>query len=246
MNDSVMSDADRARVELAMVLRAAVLHGFHEGIDNHFSLAVPGEPGRFLLNPYGPHWSELRASDLLVVDEGGNVVGAGEAESSAFFIHSRLHLAHPDAACVLHTHMPYATALALTETGFETRLSQNSVRFHGRYALLPEYGGLVNDAGEGDRLAEAVADGVRVVLLPNHGVLVVGESLAHAWEDLYFFERACMVQVLAQSTGQPLRLMDEDVAELTVKQYDGERGKAEALLAATRRLVDRELPGYDA
>jgi ribulose-5-phosphate 4-epimerase/fuculose-1-phosphate aldolase len=240
------SDADRARVELAMVFRAAELHGFHEGIDNHFSLAVPGEPGRFLLNPYGQHWSELRASDLLVVDEAGTVVGEGEAESSAFFIHSRLHLAHPDAACVLHTHMPYATALALTETGFETRLSQNSVRFHGRYALMPDYGGLVDDAVEGDRLAEAVADGVRVVLLPNHGVLVVGESLARAWEDLYFFERACMVQVLAQSTGQPLRLMDIDVAELTVKQYDGEVGKAEALLAATRRLVDRELPGYDA
>ena len=135
--------------------------------------------------------------------------------------------------------MPYAIALALTETGFETRLSQNSVRFHGRYALMPEYGGLVNDAVEGDRLAEAVADGVRVVLLANHGVLVIGESLAHAWEDLYFFERACMVQVLAQSTREPLRLMDIDVAELTVKQYDGERYKAEILLAATRRLVDR-------
>ena len=129
VNGDVMTDADRARVELAMVFRSAVMHGFHEGIDNHFSLAVPGEPGRFLLNPYGPHWSELRASDLLVVDEAGNVIGDGEAEASAFFIHSRLHLAHPDAACVLHTHMPYATALALTETGFETRLSQNSVRF---------------------------------------------------------------------------------------------------------------------
>ena len=110
----------------------------------------------------------------------GHVVGDGEAESSAFFIHSRLHLARPDAACVLHTHMPYATALALTETGFETRLSQNSVRFHGRYALMPGYGGLVNDAVEGDRLAEAVADGVRVVLLANHGVLVIGESLARS------------------------------------------------------------------
>ena len=245
MNSRLMNDGERARIELAMVFRAAVLHGFHEGIDNHFSLAVPGEPGRFLLNPYGPHWSELRASDLLVVDEAGNVIGDGEAEASAFFIHSRLHLAHPDAACVLHTHMPYATALALTETGFETRLSQNSVRFHGRYELMPEYGGLVNDAVEGDRLAEAVADGVRVVLLANHGVLVVGESLAHAWEDLYFFERACMVQVLAQSTGQPLRLMDVDTAELTVKQYEHEREKAEVFLAATGRLVDRDLPGYE-
>ncbi len=119
------------------------------------------------------------------------------------------------------------------------------MRFHGRYEFMPEYGGLVNDAVEGDRLAEAVAGGVRVVLLANHGVLVVGESLAHAWEDLYFFERACMVQVLAQSTGQQLRLMDFDTAELTVKQYELEREKAEVFLAATGRLVDRDLPGYE-
>ena len=222
-----------------------MLHGYHEGIDNHFSLAVPGQPGRFLLNPFGPHWSELRASDLLVVDEAGNVIGEGEAETTAFFIHSRLHRARPDAACVLHTHMPYATALALTDGGFDTQLSQNSARYHGRYALLPTYGGLALDAEEGDRLAASVAQGVRVVLLANHGVLVVGESLAHAWYDMYFFERAAMAQVIAQSTGQPLRRLSDDLATSTAKQLEEEREEAPKLFSAMRRLVDRQLPGYD-
>jgi len=148
--------------------------------------------------------------------------------------------------CVLHTHMPYATALALTEAGFDSQLSQNSVRFHGRYAVMPTYGGLVIDDAEGDRLAAAVTDGVRVVLLANHGVLVVGESLARAWYDLYFFERACMAQVLAQSTGLSLRRLPDDVAELTAKQFDEDRENAHHFFHAVRRQVDRDLPGYDA
>ncbi len=241
-----VSEVVRARVELAAAFRAAVLHGFHEAIDNHFSLAVPGHPGRFLLNPFGPHWSEMTASQLLVVDEAGNVEGPGEAETSAFVIHSRLHRARPDAACVLHTHMPYATALALTEGGFDTQLSQNSVRFHGRYTLLPTYGGRAIDEAEGDRMAAAVADGVRVVLLANHGVLVIGESVAHAWYDLYYFERACMAQVLAQSTGQPLRRLSEDLATMAAKQFEEERDDAHRFFHAVRRQVDRALPGYEA
>jgi ribulose-5-phosphate 4-epimerase/fuculose-1-phosphate aldolase len=239
-----MSDALTARIELAAAFRAAVLHGYHEAIDNHFSVVVPGQAGRFLLNPFGPHWSELTASRLLVVDEGGVVEGEGEADPSGFFIHSRLHRARPDATCVFHTHMPYATALALTEAGFDTRLSQNSVRFHGRYALVSTYGGLAHDEAEGDRLAAAVADGVRVVLLANHGVLVVGESIAHAWYDLYYFERACMAQVLAQSTGQALRRLSDDVARMTAKQLDEDRTGAHRLFAAVRRQVDLALPGY--
>ena len=235
-----------ARLDLVTILRAAVLHGFHEGIDNHISLAVPGSDDRFLLNPYGPHWSELRASDLLVVDGAGRVEGPGEAELTAFWLHSRLHRARPDAACVIHTHMPYATALALTTDGLDTRLSQNAVRYHGRLAFHEEYSGRIVDEGEGDRLAKAVSDGVRVVLLANHGVLVVGESAAAAWYDLYFLERACLHQVLAASTGQILRRMPEDVAELAAEQFEEERTNHSPLLfAAERRRLDRELPGYD-
>jgi ribulose-5-phosphate 4-epimerase/fuculose-1-phosphate aldolase len=237
-------DPATARAELAALFRACALHDYHEGIDNHCSLAVA--PGRFLLNPYGPHWSELRASDLLEVDDEGRVHGAGEAETTAFFLHWRLHTAHPDARCVVHTHMPWTTALACTRGGFETRLSQNAARFHGRIAFEETYGGRIVDAAEGDALAAAVADGVRVVLLANHGVLVVAESVAHAWYDLYFLERAAQVQVLAAGAGE-LRLMSEPTARTTAEQFDEERAlHAEPQWAAVKRRLDRENPGYEA
>jgi ribulose-5-phosphate 4-epimerase/fuculose-1-phosphate aldolase len=233
-----------ARVELAASLRAAALYGFNEGIDNHFSLAVPGRDDCFLLNPYGPHWSELRASDLLTIGLGGErLSGTGELDITAFTIHLGAHRARPDAACVLHTHMPYATALAMTESGLETRASQNAMYFHGRVARLA-YGGLAEAEEEGARIAEALADGISVLLMDNHGVLVVGESVADAWHQLYFLERACQVQVLAQSTGSPLLRVPEEVAQHTAAQFRGLGGQAE-LFAAVRRELDRVNPGYD-
>jgi ribulose-5-phosphate 4-epimerase/fuculose-1-phosphate aldolase len=233
-----------ARVELAAALRAAALHGFNEGIDNHFSLVVPGRSDRFLLNPYGPHWSEMRASDLLTIGFGGErLAGEGELDVTAFTIHLAAHRARPDAACVLHTHMPYATALSLTEGGFDTRASQNAMYFHGRVARLA-YGGLAEAEEEGARIAAALADGVTVILMDNHGVLVVGESVADAWHQLYFLERACEVQVLAQSTGSPIRRVPEDVAEFTASQFRRLGGQAE-LFAAVRRELDRVNPGYE-
>jgi ribulose-5-phosphate 4-epimerase/fuculose-1-phosphate aldolase len=233
-----------ARVELAAALRAAALYGFNEGIDNHFSLAVPGRGDCFLLNPYGPHWSELRASDLLTIGLGGErLAGDGELDVTAFTIHLGAHRARPDAHCVLHTHMPYATALAMTEGGLDTRASQNAMYFHGRIARLA-YGGLAEAEEEGTRIARALTDGVTVLLMENHGVLVVGDSVADAWHQLYFLERACQVQLLAQSTGSPLLRVSEDVARHTAAQFRGVGGRAE-LFAAVRRELDRVNPGYD-
>ena len=233
-----------ARVELAAALRAAALYGFNEGIDNHFSLAVPGRDDCFLLNPYGPHWSELRASDLLTIGLGGErLAGEGKLDLTAFTIHLGAHRARPDAHCVLHTHMPYATALAMTEGGLDTRASQNAMYFHGRIARL-SYGGLAEAEEEGARIAEALTDGVTVLLMDNHGVLVVGQSVADAWHQLYFLERACQVQVLAQSTGSPLMQVPEAVAAQTAAQVRGVGGQAE-LFAAVRRELDRVNPGYD-
>jgi ribulose-5-phosphate 4-epimerase/fuculose-1-phosphate aldolase len=242
---SPTSHEQHARVELAALFRMAALHDFHEGIDNHCSLALADQPGRFLLNPYGPHWTELRARDLLVVDAEGTVVGDGDIERTAFALHSAVHRSRPDAVCVLHTHMPYATALALTDDGLDTRLSQNAAKFHGAVALHPEYDGLFTEPAACEPIAKLVGDGVRVLLLANHGVLVVGESPAHAWWDLYFLEAAARVQVLAQSTGARLRRMSEETAALTAEQVLQERDESPKLFAAMRRLVDRELPGYD-
>jgi len=233
-----------ARVELAAALRAAALYGFNEGIDNHFSLVVPGRDDRFLLNPYGPHWSEMRASDLLTIGLGGERIGGeGVLDTTAFTIHLGAHRARPDAACVLHTHMPWATALSLTQGGFDTRASQNAMYFHGRVARLA-YGGLAEAEEEGARIAAALADGITVVLMDNHGVLVVGDSVADAWHQLYFLERACQVQVLAQSTGSPLIPVSESVAEHTAEQFRRGGGQPE-LFAAVRRELDRVNPGYE-
>jgi ribulose-5-phosphate 4-epimerase/fuculose-1-phosphate aldolase len=239
------SHEQHARIELAALFRMAALHQFHEGIDNHFSLALPEQPGRFLLNPYGPYWTELRARDLLVVDEEGTVIGEGEVERTAFALHSAVHRSRPDATCVLHTHMPYATALALTEDGLDTRLSQNAAKFHGAWAMHGRYDGLFTEPSECEAVAKLVGDGIRVLLLANHGVLVVGESPAHAWWDLYFLEAAARHQVLAQSTGASLRRMSEETAALAAQQVLRERDESPKLFAAMRRLLDRELPGYD-
>lgn len=121
-----------ARVELAAAYRLAARFGFNEGIDNHFTLMVPGARDRFLLNAFGLHWSEVTASNLIAVDFDGHVVeGRGEAEATAYFIHSRIHRAHPRARCVLHTHMPYATALTAIQGGRLEPVGINALRFNG-------------------------------------------------------------------------------------------------------------------
>jgi ribulose-5-phosphate 4-epimerase/fuculose-1-phosphate aldolase len=238
-------DEREARTDLAALLRACALHDLHEGIDNHCSAVLPGQPGRFLLNPYGPHWSELRGRDLLEVAADGSVVGDGEAETTAFALHAAIHAARPDANCVVHTHMLHATALALTEEGFDTRLSQNAAKFHGgRYAYHREYGARFLTPEECAPIAAVVADGARVVLLRNHGVLVVGETVARAWWDLYFFERAAMVQVLAGRSGGTPAPMDDGTAQRAAEQFEEERDEAPLTWAAVRRRLDRELPGY--
>jgi ribulose-5-phosphate 4-epimerase/fuculose-1-phosphate aldolase len=239
-------DERSAREDLAALFRACALHDLHEGIDNHCSLAIPGRHGRFLLNPFGPHWTEVRASDLLEVDHDGTVVGNGEVERTAFALHAAIHTARPDANCIVHTHMPYATALALTDDGLDTRLSQNASKFHGgRYVYHREYGARFLTPQECGPIAEQVADGVRVVLLRNHGVLVVGETVARAWWDLYYFERAAMVQVLAGSSGGVLAPMTEAMATQAAAQFEDERDDAPLTWAAVRRRLDRELPGYE-
>jgi len=234
-----------ARVDLAAAFRAAALHGFNEGIDNHFSLAVPGRDDLFLLNRFGPHWSELRASDILTIDLDGNVVdGDGEWETTAFMIHRGAHRARPTARCVFHTHMPYATALSMVPGGLDTRASQNAMNFHGRIATLA-YGGLADGSEEGDRIGQAIGDNVSVVMLESHGVLVIGETVAEAWQNLYFLERACQTQVLAMSTGQELIQVPEQIAVRNAQAWERDAFGADELFAAERRRLDRENPGYD-
>ena len=153
------------RIDLAAAFRLAVRMDLHEGVCNHFSVMLP-DGKRFLLNRYGLHWSEVTASNLLALDGEGNVLeGEGEIEKTAFYIHSRIHLANPRATCVLHTHMPYATSLTLLEGGRLEMVEQNALRFHDDIAYDDIYNGLVVDNAEGDRLARAL--GSKRVMSPR-------------------------------------------------------------------------------
>jgi ribulose-5-phosphate 4-epimerase/fuculose-1-phosphate aldolase len=155
-----------------------------------------------------------------------------------------VHQSRATARCVFHTHMPYATAVALTTGGFDTRISQNSMYFHGHVVAL-EYGGLADAADEGARIGTAVKDEITVVMMENHGVLVIGQDVADAWHKLYFLERACEMQVLAQSTGQNLIRVSDDIATHTAAQWAEQSNiHPPNLFAAEKRRLDRENPGY--
>ena len=232
------SDPVRAlRNDLALALRAAAQHGLGEGVCNHFSIALPQRPDWFLLNPRGLHWSEVQGDDIVLVDaEGERLAGTHPVEPTAMFIHAAVHRI-AGKACVLHTHMPYATALTLTDQrALDTTLSQNAMRFHGRVAVDAEYNGLALDAGEGERIARAMR-GADVAFLGNHGVIVCGEKIAWAFDDLYYLERACMHQVLAQSTGRPLRPVQPELAARVAAQTMGERMQSDLFFDSLRRLV---------
>src|SRR5688572_14736779 len=229
-----------ARVDLAAAFRLAVRMDLHEGVCNHFTLMLP-DGKRFLLNAYGLHWSEVTASNLLALDAGGRILeGEGEFEKTAFYIHSRIHLANPKAACVLHTHMPYATALTLLDPGRLEMVEQNALRFADDIA----YDGLVVDNAEGDRLARVLGD-KRVLFLANHGVIVVGPTVAEAYDLLYYLERACRLQVLARSTGLPFRKVRPEVVRETYRMILADTPKyAGEHFSALKRILDREAPDY--
>jgi ribulose-5-phosphate 4-epimerase/fuculose-1-phosphate aldolase len=232
------------RVELAAAFRAAARLGFHEGVCNHFSLALSDDGGEFLVNPHGFQFAELRARDLLRVETGGRVLsGQGTVEPSAFFIHGRMHRARPQARCIMHTHMPYATALTSIEGGRLEPINQNALRFTDQIAYDDEYGGLALDDAEGDRIAAALG-GRRILFLANHGVVTVGSSVAAAFDDLYYLERACQNQVLAMATGRPLKRVSDDVVRGTLAEFARYEDQAELHFAALRRSLDREEPEY--
>ena len=227
----------RLRADLALALRAAAHHGLSEGVCNHFSVELPDASGRFLLNPQGLLWSEIGADDIVLVDADGTVLaGRHPVESTAMFIHAAVHRI-AGKACVLHTHMPYATALTLTRSrALDTTLSQNAMRFYGRLAIDAHYNGLALDASEGERIATAM-QGADVAFLGNHGVVVCGPRVDYAYDDLYFLERACMAQVLALSTGLPLLPVGAEVAALVAQQSTSERLQSELFFEALRRTV---------
>jgi len=230
----------QARIDLSMALRMAVRLGLNEGIDNHFTLMVPGREDLFLLSPYGLHWSEVTPEVLMIVnDKGSRVEGEGFVDPSAFLIHWPIHRARSDAQCVMHTHMPYASALTTIENGRLLMCHQNSLRFFGKVAYDDSYDGLVFDAEQGDTITKAMGS-ADVLFMAHHGVIVVGRTVAEALHRLYFLERACMVQFIAMSAGKPLRIVSDRDAANAVRQFDEwDETAAEAHFEALKRRLER-------
>lgn len=239
----------QARIDLAAAHRLAVNYGFHEGIDNHFTLMVPGFDDRFFLAPFGLHWSEIKASDFLVVDFYGNIIeGEGLIEETAFYIHAPIHQSDRKIQAVLHTHMPYATALSMLEDPELDMASQNAIGFRDEVFYDCEYNGLAYDRSEGERMTKALGD-KNILMLRNHGIVVTGKTVAEAFHNLYFFERTAEVHVLALSTGRDIRLVPKDIVDNTVEQFKespdvGGVNRIELHFAALKRILDRTQPDY--
>ena len=230
-------DVAQLRRALALALRAADHHGLSEGICNHFSLALPDGSDRFLINPRGLHWSEIGSADIVMVDAHGvRLAGRHEVEPTAMFIHAAVHRIAKK-ACVLHTHMPYASALTLTrQRALDPCLSQGAMRFHGRIAVDEQYNGLALDHGEGERIARAMG-GADVAFLGNHGVVVCGDRMDHTYDDLYYLERACRLEVLARQSGLPLAPVNDRLSAHVGAQIAGERLQSELFFAALGRML---------
>jgi ribulose-5-phosphate 4-epimerase/fuculose-1-phosphate aldolase len=244
------SAAWQARVDLSAAHRLAEMQGFSEGIFNHFTLAVPATDDRYLQIPFGLHWSEVTASCLMEVGyDGGLLSGTGDIERSGFCIHAPIHRLIPSAACVLHTHMPFASALTRLEEPRIEAIGQTEIAFLDCIAYDNEYTGLALDPVEGERLAAVLGPRNKVLFMANHGVLVIGETVAEAYDRLYYLERACQVQLYAMWTGRKLKHVPPAIVEHTLRQYAASpayQGKpaCDHHFSALKRLLDRREPDY--
>lgn len=241
----------QARIDLAAAHRLAVAHGLSEGIFNHLTLAVPGKPDRYYQIPFGLHWSEVTASCFMEVGFDGRVlVGEGEVERSAYCIHAPIHRLVPRHACVLHTHMPYASALARLEEPEILPIGQTEIGFLDKIAYDHEYTGQAFDPAEGERLAGIIGPDNKVLFMANHGVLVCGETVAEAYDLLYYLERAAQVQLYAMWTGRKLRAARPEIVAHTIRQYQtaspsyGNKPTAQHHFDALKRMLDRREPDY--
>jgi ribulose-5-phosphate 4-epimerase/fuculose-1-phosphate aldolase len=233
----------QARCEMAALFRWMNRLDMNEQIANHCSLMLPGSDNLFIINPRGLHYREITASKFLVCDLDGNVLrGDGELRKVAFYIHTRIHLRHQQARCILHVHPRYLTALSMVKDGRIELAHQNSAALYDRVAYDEVHNGVVLWTEEGDRMAEVMADKT-ILLSKNHGVTVVGPTPAEAFDELYIAERTAMYQVTAMSTGLPLAPFADNLRDRFNGRW-GEKFDADLHLAAVRRMLDREEPDY--
>jgi ribulose-5-phosphate 4-epimerase/fuculose-1-phosphate aldolase len=238
-----MSREQQARLDLSVAFRWAARLDLHEAVANHFSVAVSDDGQKFLINPAGRHFSQMRASDLLLVDMNEADFGISQSQivdPTAMNLHGQIHKLVPDATCVLHTHMPYATALACLRDFEFLMLDQNACRFYNRIAYDRDYAGMALEASEGERVAKLLGKSRSVLFLANHGVIVIGKTVAETFDELYYLEKASQLQVLALSTGRELELIPNETAAMVCKQWLEYPNAAEYHFAALTEILDQE------
>lgn len=233
------------RIDLAAAFRIAVMFDWHESVGNHFSAAVSDDGTRFLLNPKWQHFARIKASELLLLDAEDDTTmdGANAPDASAWCIHGAIHARLPDVRVLLHCHPPYATALCALQDPSILPIDQNTARFFNRVAIDKDFGGMADEAAEGERIAKSLGSHSSLIM-SNHGVSVAAETVAEAIEELYFLERAAKTMMLAYSSGQPLKVMADDLAEKTALAWDDYRGMAEAHFDYLKSELDKSQPDY--
>ncbi len=236
----------KERMELACAFRWTARLDMHEGVANHFSLAVDDSGRRFLINPNQRHFSRIKASDLLLLDaDDPDTLSAPDApDPTAWGLHGAVHRACPHARCVLHVHPIHSTVLASLADSTLPPIDQNSAAFYERHVVDNSYGGLAFEE-EGERCAKLLSDPkVKVMVMGNHGVMVLGDSVADAFERLYYFERAAETYVKALWTGRPLRVLSHEVASRTARQLAEYPGQGGRHLAELMAILDEEGSDY--
>ena len=238
-------DLAEMRCDLAATFRWFARLGMHESVANHFSLAMDAGGETFLMNPRGRHFSRVRASDLLLLDAHDQTALARDnaPDPTAWFIHSAIHRRLPQARCVMHLHPKYATALAALADSTMLPIDQNTMRFFNRVAIDDGFGGMALSSQEGDRLAKLMGSKT-VLLMGNHGVLIAAPNVAEAFDTMYYYERACETLITAMSSGRPLRVASDAIAEQTAREWDDYGQLGIDHLREIKTILDATEPDY--
>ncbi len=234
------------RVDLAAAFRWTARLNMHEAVANHFSLAVNDDGTRFLMNPNQTHFSRIKASDLIEVDASDpeTLSGPSAPDPTAWGLHGGVHRHCAHARCVMHVHSIFATVLASLADSRLPPIDQNCATFFNRYVIDDGYGGLAFE-DEGARCAGLLTDPrKKVMIMGNHGVLVIGRTVADAFNRLYYFERAAETYIRALQTGQPLRVLPDDIAEKTAQELEDYPEQDARHLAELKAILDRENSDY--
>ncbi len=236
----------RERVDMAAAFRWTARLNLHEAVANHFSLAVDAAGTEFLMNPNQAHFSRIKASDLLLLDatDPDALSGPDAPDPTAWGLHSSLHRLCPHIRCAMHVHSIHATVLASLADSALLPIDQNTATFFNRYVIDHEYGGLAFEQ-EGIRCAALFKDPAKkVMIMGNHGVMVVGDTVADTFNRMYYFERAAETYIRALQTQQPLRILSDAIAEKTAGEAEGYPEQAERHLSELKAILDDEGSSY--